>query len=64
MQDSKTNSVVEVTRNELPVYCPVSDAELFSSHPRQFIPLEDAPEASCSYCGTIFRLVDDKGSDE
>ncbi|MEE9321712.1 MAG: zinc-finger domain-containing protein [Granulosicoccus sp.] len=64
MQELKTDNVVEVTRDELPVYCPVSDAALWSSHPRQFIPLGDAPEASCSYCGTVFRLVDNKGSNE
>jgi len=62
MSESKQSAVVEVTKDELPMHCPVPDAPLWNSHPRVFIPLEDGSEASCSYCGTKFKLVEQKSS--
>ncbi len=53
----KTN-VVEVSKKDLPVHCPMDDSELWCSHPRVFIPVEAEGEASCSYCGMVFKLVD------
>lgn len=50
--------VVRVSRNDLPAYCPTESMGLWNSHPRVYIPLEEQPEASCSYCGTKFELVD------
>lgn len=61
MKQSKSPAVIEVTKDELPMHCPTPGAELWDSHPRVFIPLEDAPEASCSYCGNVFKLVENKG---
>ncbi|MFK7859893.1 MAG: zinc-finger domain-containing protein [Granulosicoccus sp.] len=55
-------SFVEVTRDELPIHCPTPNSSLWDSHPRVYIPLDDAPEASCSYCGTIYRLVEQKST--
>lgn len=54
--------VVEVTKDELPMHCPAPNADLWDGHPRVFIPLEDTPEAACSYCGTVYRLVERKTS--
>jgi uncharacterized Zn-finger protein len=47
-----------VRRADLPLYCPTPDSSLWNSHPRVFIPLEDAPSgtAICPYCGTEFQL--------
>jgi len=56
----KQQTVIEVTKDELPMHCPAPNADLWDSHPRVFIPLEDTPEASCSYCGNVYRLVDQK----
>ncbi|MFK8079608.1 MAG: zinc-finger domain-containing protein [Granulosicoccus sp.] len=55
-------SIVEVTRDQLPIHCPTPDSSLWNSHPRVYIPLEDAPEAKCSYCGTVYRLVEQKSA--
>lgn len=55
-----SESLVEVTRDELPMHCPTPDSPLWNSHPRVYIPLEDSAEASCSYCGTVYRLVKEK----
>lgn len=62
MNESKQSAVIEVTKDELPMHCPAPDAPLWNSHPRVFIPLEDNGEASCSYCGTQYKLVEQKSS--
>jgi len=60
MKPSKQQAVVEVTSDELPMHCPAPGSALWDSHPRVYIALEDTPEAACSYCGTVFKLVDSK----
>lgn len=60
MQQSNAQSLVEVTRNELPMHCPTPGSAMWDGHPRVYIPLEESDEASCSYCGTRFRLVTEK----
>lgn len=60
MKVANAETLVEVTLDELPIHCPVPDAPLWNSHPRVFIPLQDHPEAKCAYCGTVFRLVEQK----
>jgi len=62
MQEPNATTLVEVTRDELPMYCPTPEASLWNSHPRQFIPLQDSDECTCSYCGTVFKLVENKSS--
>jgi uncharacterized Zn-finger protein len=51
---------VEVTQRDLPLHCPVPGSALWSSHPRVFLPIEDAKDKRmiCPYCGTEYRLVD------
>ncbi|MGQ7845962.1 zinc-finger domain-containing protein [Granulosicoccus sp. 3-233] len=60
MQQPNAQTFVEVTRDELPIHCPTPDSSLWNSHPRVYIPLDDSPEASCAYCGTVYRLVTEK----
>ena len=64
MNTLKSQAVVEVTHDELPMHCPAPASALWDSHPRVYIPLEDAPadnpQASCAYCGTVYKLVDSK----
>lgn len=62
MQQPNSRTYVEVTAEELPLSCPTPDSPLWNSHPKVFIPLEDAPQASCPYCGTVYRLVAQKSS--
>lgn len=59
MSASDANAEVVVTKEGLPMHCPTPDSPLWASHPRVFIPLEESGEASCPYCGTRFRLVDE-----
>lgn len=52
----RTLPVVEVTAQDLPVYCPNPTMPLWSSHPRVFLDVAGAGEAMCPYCGTRYRL--------
>lgn len=54
---------VEVTTNDLPLYCPGPKAALWSSHPRVFIPLADTVDGRyrCPYCGTEYVLMANDG---
>ena len=49
-----------VTRNDLPLSCPMPDAAVWNMHPRVYLPIEDEPdhEATCPYCGAKYRLSD------
>lgn len=52
------NRVHEVSRDILPVHCPLSGSSLWNSHPRVYIPLEENGSARCPYCGTEYILKD------
>lgn len=47
-----------VTRDQLPMSCPLPSMEVWNSHPRVFLPLEAERECRCPYCGTLFVLED------
>ncbi|MAG00858.1 MAG: zinc-finger domain-containing protein [Arenicellales bacterium] len=38
----------------LPLYCPTSSNELWSSHPRVYLAIEKRGEITCPYCGTHY----------
>jgi uncharacterized Zn-finger protein len=47
----------EVTREDLPLACPMPQMHLWNSHPRVYLPIEDTGEAKCPYCGAEYVLV-------
>lgn len=49
-----------VHRADLPLSCPTPDMALWNSHPRVYLPIEEASdhEAQCPYCGAVFALAD------
>jgi uncharacterized Zn-finger protein len=53
---ANTERLIEVSASELPLHCPTSDQLLWNAHPRVFLPIEDAGEALCPYCGTRYVL--------
>lgn len=55
---SNRPAVIEISASELPLHCPRDDSQLWSSHPRVFIPIEATGTAACAYCGTIYNLLD------
>ncbi len=49
----------EVTRENLPLHCPMENMTLWNSHPRVYLPIvEQGGEAKCPYCGAIYVLKD------
>ncbi len=48
----------EVTRDDLPLHCPLPGTSLWNSHPRVYLPIEESGEERCPYCGALFVLVD------
>ena len=48
----------EVSRDDLPLSCPLSNMTLWNSHPRVYLPIEKTGRARCPYCSAEFVLVD------
>lgn len=53
--------LIEVTRSDLPLHCPMPSMRLWNSHPRVFLPIETWGEALCPYCGTLYELKTQSG---
>ena len=54
----KARSHFEITRDDLPLHCPMPDQKLWDAHPRVYLPVEDTGKAKCPYCGTEYILKD------
>ena len=57
-QTPNARNFYEVTRDDLPLHCPLPDSSLWSSHPRVYLPIEVTGEAKCNYCGAVYKLVE------
>ena len=57
IKQSCSESSYEVTTADLPVHCPMPGTSLWDSHPRVYIPLDDKTEATCPYCGAVYKLT-------
>lgn len=51
-----TQRYIEVEADDLPLHCPTPAMQLWNSHPRVYLPLEEKGEALCPYCGTLYKL--------
>ncbi len=47
---------VEVGVADLPLHCPTPSQQLWNTHPRVFLSIEQTGEALCPYCGTRYVL--------
>ena len=50
-------AVVELQAKDLPAHCPNPAMPLWSSHPRVYLDLSHGGSATCSYCGTQYKLA-------
>lgn len=51
-------TVIEVTKADLPIHCPMPGSSLWNSHPLVYIPVEEnGGETTCPYCSAVYRLV-------
>jgi len=51
--------VHSITRNDLPLSCPLPSASQWNAHPRVFLKLDEEGTATCPYCSTVYILQDD-----
>ena len=51
-----------VTRDQLPLSCPLPAMALWNSHPRVYLPVEVTCTAKCPYCGATFTLAENDSS--
>lgn len=54
-----TEQRYQVTRNDLPLSCPLPDMPAWNAHPRVYLSIEDKGEIRCPYCGALFVLEQD-----
>ena len=52
------SSRYSVTSRDLPLCCPMPSMSLWNSHPRVYLPIEQAGWAKCGYCGAEYTLVE------
>ena len=55
---SNAKNRYEVTRDDLPLSCPMPGMSLWNSHPKVYLPIEKTGEAKCPYCGADYSLVE------
>ena len=48
----------QVKRKDLPLSCPTPETEVWSLHPRVYLPIKKTGKAVCPYCGARYELVD------
>jgi uncharacterized Zn-finger protein len=60
-QTPNARNFYEVTREDLPLHCPLPGSTLWNSHPRVYLAVEATGEAKCNYCGAVYRLVERRG---
>ncbi len=48
----------EVSRDDLPLSCPMPNMTLWNSHPRVYLPIEATGRVKCPYCGADYILKD------
>jgi len=48
----------QVSRDDLPLHCPMDGMRLWDSHPRVYLPIAETGQARCPYCGAIYTLKD------
>lgn len=47
-----------VTREDLPLSCPMPGMSLWNSHPKVYMPIEATGKAKCPYCSADYVLED------
>ena len=49
-------AAVMLDAHDLPAFCPNKTMALWNQHPKVFLDVATTGEASCPYCGTVYRL--------
>ncbi len=59
IEKKSTGEIHFISKQDLPVSCPLPSASQWNSHPRVFLTLDDNGKAICPYCSTIYILQED-----
>jgi uncharacterized Zn-finger protein len=51
-----TQTRYEVGAEDLPLSCPMPQMQLWNSHPRVYLAIEQTGAAKCPYCGAEYLL--------
>lgn len=54
------SQTINVTAADLPLHCTRPDAPLWSRHPRVFLDVLDAGEATCPYCSAHYVFTGER----
>lgn len=54
----RSAAVKTVTRDDLPLCCPLPEDQVWNMHPRVYLAIEDEPDgrSTCPYCGARYQL--------
>lgn len=55
-QPANSKKVYTVKPSELPVCCPGKHMASWNSHPRVYLEFDSSGEATCPYCGALYKL--------
>jgi uncharacterized Zn-finger protein len=50
--------IYKVTKDDLPLSCPMADMALWDAHPKVYLPIEKTGKAECEYCSAQYILTD------
>ena len=59
LQQPNAENRYQVTRQDLPLSCPMPGQYVWNSHPKVYLPIEDSATVSCPYCGAEYSLVEE-----
>ncbi|NVJ65155.1 MAG: zinc-finger domain-containing protein [Gammaproteobacteria bacterium] len=51
------DKIRKISKQDLPLSCPLPDDTLWNQHPRVYIPLNKDGKGSCPYCGNQYQLA-------
>lgn len=52
-----TENRYEVSAADLPLSCPMPGMQLWNSHPRVYLALEEHGSVKCPYCGALYVMA-------
>lgn len=58
LETASAQDTYQVSREQLPLSCPMPEQKLWNAHPRVYLPIEETGSASCPYCSARYQLVD------
>lgn len=55
-QKASTERKYRVSKQDLPLSCPMPNMRLWDAHPRVYLPIEETKHQLCPYCGAEYIL--------